>query len=201
MTDDAELQRQFRAARNEVPATRDGCIDVGDLAAAAGRTDSEAARLMVLDHVATCATCRREFDLLRTVAETKPRASAPWARWGAMAAALAAAVMLVLWRGRAEPTTAPSYRGPEVSITLHAPAVDSAMVVLTWQPVEGAARYLLEVIRSDGTTAASMELPDTLAAIPRSSLGGGEDFRWSVQASLRDGRVVESAFRPLRLMK
>ena len=200
MTDDAGLQRQFTAARNRVPATRDGCIDVADLAAAAGRTDSETARLIVLDHVATCATCRREFDLLRTVAETKPRASLPWARWGAVAAAMAAAVTLVLWRGRAEPT-APSYRGPDVSITLHEPTVDSASVVLAWQPVEGAARYLLEVIRSDGTTAASMELPDTLAAIPRGSLGGIEDLRWSVQASLRDGRVVESAFRPLRVTK
>ena len=171
MTDDASLQRQFKAARDRAPATRDGCIEVADLAAAAQRADSETARLIVLDHVATCATCRREFDLLRTVAETKPRTTVRWARWGTVAAALAAAVTLVLWRGRAEPAS-PSYRGPDVSVTLHEPAVDSAQVVLTWQPVEGATRYLVEVIQSDGTSAASMELPDTLAAIPRSSLGG-----------------------------
>lgn len=200
MTDDATLQRQFRAARDRVPATRDACIEVGDLAAAAQRADSETARLIVLDHVATCATCRHEFDLLRTVAETKPRTTVRWARWGTVAAGLAAAVTLVLWRGRAEPAS-PPYRGPDVSVTLHEPAVDSAQVVLAWQPVEGATRYLVEVIRSDGTSAASMELPDTLATIPRSSLGSATDFRWTVQASLRDGRVVESAFRPLRLTK
>ena len=201
MTDDAALRQQFKAARNREPAERDTCIEADALAASAQRTDTEAARLVVLEHVATCAACRREFDLLRTVADTKPRAALRWARWGVpLAAAGAAALALVLWRGRTAPAE-PSFRGPDQAITLHEPAIDSTMVLLAWSPVPGAGRYLLEIIAPDGTTAASRELSDTLAAIPRRSLPSAEEYRWSVQASLRDGRTVESAFRRLRLSR
>ncbi len=200
MTDDAALRQQFKAARNREPTERDTCIEADALSVSAQRTDTEAARLVVLEHVATCAACRREFDLLSTVADTKPRAALRWARWGAPLAAIAAALTLVLWRGRAAPAE-PPFRGPGATITLHEPEVDSAMVLLAWSPVPGAGRYLLEVIAPDGTTAATRELFDTVAAIPRRSLPDAEEYRWSVQASLRDGRTVESAFRRLRLSR
>src|SRR3954451_7144100 len=65
------------------------------------RTGGEAERLAILDHVMSCAECRRDFDLLRTVERVAGGAARPAVRrsW-VLPAALAATLLVAVGLGR-----------------------------------------------------------------------------------------------------
>ena len=91
------------------------------------REGSEQSRLAILDHVMSCADCRSEFDLLRSIesAGAEGRAAArPGRRWMAPLA-LAASVLLAVVVGRYLLPRAPESdvvrSGAEGGLTLLAP--------------------------------------------------------------------------------
>ena len=168
------------------------------------RTGAEDARLATLDHVMSCADCRRDFDLLRTV-ERAGGAARPAARrsW-ILPTALAATLLVAVGLGRslrtpAEDTTRGGHDSPVVLVAPGAEATAGDPVVFAWHPVVGARRYELELLDAGGSVAASAATTDTTAtpsATP--SLPPGE-YRWWVRATAADARSVRSALRPLRL--
>jgi hypothetical protein len=169
------------------------------------RTGAEAERLATLDHVMSCAECRRDFDLLRTVERVAGGASRPVARpsW-VLPSALAATLLVAIGIGRTMLTSDDDVtRGNEgASVVLVAPGAEvpaGAPLVFTWRKVPDATRYEIELLDVGGNVAASAATTDTTAS-PASAPGlpPGE-YRWWVRATTADARSLRSSLRPLRL--
>ena len=176
------------------------------LAALARREGPEEARLATLDHVMSCAECRREFDLLRAIERAGSHTGGTAARrtWF-VPAALAASVLLAVGIGRqalrsaSEDTPRGSDGGTIALVQPGAEASAGQSVVFAWHPVPGASRYELELLDAGGGLAASATTADTSAAPEAArSLPPGE-YRWWVRATTADARSLRSAIRPLRL--
>ena len=178
------------------------------LAALARREGSEADRLATLDHVMSCAGCRRDFDLLRTVeragAEARVASGAVPRRGWFMPAALAASLLLAVGLGRQllrqpEDTTRGGAAGALVLIQPGAQVPAGQPLTFTWRPVAGASGYQLELLDRSGAVAASATSADTSASPPAArGLPPGE-YRWWVRALLVDSRTIRSPLRSLRL--
>ena len=172
------------------------------------REGSEDARLATLDHVMSCADCRSEFDLLRSIelAGTETGAQArPGRRSWLVSAALAASVLLAVVIGRLALPTAPDSdvvrSGADGGVTLLAPPPESpagTAMLFAWHPVPGAPRYQLEVLTSDGEVALEAETPDTAITLQGAAGLAPGDYKWWVGASSA-GTATRSALRPLRL--
>ena len=136
-------------------------------AARAARTS----RLATLDHVMSCADCRAEFDLLRSIEQAGAEAgaaAAPARRRWIMPAALAASVLLAVVLGRlmlpAVPESEVVRSGEDGGVTLLAPPPEAAAgspMLFAWHPISGAGRYRLEVLTSEGEVAMEAETADT----------------------------------------
>jgi hypothetical protein len=178
------------------------------LAALARREGPEAGRLATLDHVMSCAECRRDFDLVRSVEGAGAGSGvagrgAARQRWF-IPAALAASLLLAVGLGRqllrtpADPT-----RGGRASgIVLVQPGADMPAgqpLTFAWHPVAGASRYEFELLDGTGAVAASAATADT-SATPASAraLPPGE-YQWWVRALMADSRTLRSPLRSLRL--
>jgi hypothetical protein len=180
------------------------------LAALARREGSEAARLATLDHVMSCAECRRDFDLLRTVeragVESGVAGHRKTQRSWFIPAALAASLLFAVGIGRQllRPGDTATTRGDAggSAIMLVQPGADvpaGQPLVFAWRPVPGAARYELELLDAGGNVAASATTSDTSASPePARELPPG-DYRWWVRATTSDARSLRSELRPLRL--
>jgi hypothetical protein len=209
MTDDRRLRDAYGellAAR--APSGRAACPAPESLLALAERDGDEDARLATLDHVMSCASCRRELDLLRAalaasaqassdVPSVTPLSSARRARrsaWRPLAAAAGIVVVVgvgIIARRGSAPSTV---RGGDAIVTLIAPerAADGGMV-LRWQRVPDAVRYHVEVFAPSGETVADTVVPDTVLAIPSAALVARPDtLRWTVTAKRADGGEVRS---------
>ena len=129
------------------------------------------------------------------------RRAVPWA----LAASAVLAVSLVVGRNRGgdgardEPT-----RGSDAALTVHTPrdvelaAGDS--LVLAWQPASGAARYVVEVLDTDGRAVIADTTSDTTHVVrDLSRLAPGRDYRWWVRAPATDGAQRASALFRLRV--
>lgn len=168
------------------------------------RTGVEAERLATLDHVMSCAECRRDFDLLRTVERVAEGARRPARRSWVLPAALAAILLLAVGlRQTLLPPEDDITRGSEGSaVVLVAPGAESAAgapLVFTWRKVPDATRYELEVLDAGGNVAASAATTDTSAA-PEAAPGlAPGEYRWWVRATTADARSVRSSLRPLHL--
>src|SRR5690348_5985557 len=171
MTDDTELRDAYRelvAARE--PRDRSACPAPEGLLAIVERTGDDASRLAALDHVMSCAACRRDFDLLRTAALSAEQATADDApvlqlvrggsssirrfplRSFAVAAGLivAVGVGLLTWNPGAPK---PLLRGDANTVVLLAPEQrPDGSALLRWRAVQGAAAYRVEVFAPNGST-------------------------------------------------
>jgi hypothetical protein len=172
------------------------------------REGSEDARLATLDHVMSCADCRAEFDLLRSIELAGSDAGAD-ARTGRRSwlvpAALAASVLLAVVIGRLALPTAPESEvvrsGADGGVTLVAPPPESpagSPMLFAWHPIPGATRYRLEVLTSDGEVALEAETADSAITLQGAAGLAPGDYKWWVGASSA-GTAARSALRPLRL--
>jgi hypothetical protein len=212
MTDDAALRdayRELTAAR--APRERDACPSPDALLAVVEKQGGEALRLATLDHVMSCAACRRDFDLLRTAAASANEANAgeasglhvvrgsvsasrrlPW-RSLAVAAGLIVAVGVgtLTWRPGTPP---PLLRGDAHTVVLLSPEEQAdGSALLRWQAVPGAVAYRVEVFAPDGRTVVADTVSDsTFVLSAAASAGDAEQLRWMVTALHGDGHEVRS---------
>lgn len=171
------------------------------------REGEESARLATLDHVMSCAACRAELDLLRSIeragAETDA-ARRPARRSWFVPAALAATVLLAVGIGTTvfTPGGDEPLRGDEAGgVAVLAPAPEAPAgepLTFAWRPVEGAARYRLEVLTQGGDLALEAESRDTAVTLQGVGRLQPGDYRWWVVA-MTPGPGPRSALRPLRL--
>ena len=172
------------------------------------REGPEDARLATLDHVMSCAECRRDFDLLRTVervgvqsgAATGPGARRSWM----VPAALAASLLVAIGVGRTLlPPTDDTTRGSEdAPVVLVAPGTEAVAgdgLVFAWLAVAGARRYELELLDAGGSVAAATATSDTTASPSAVTALPPGEYQWWVRATTSDARSVRSPFRPLRV--
>ena len=186
-----------------------GCPSPEAVLALVRREGGEGSRLATLDHVMSCAECRSEFDLLRSVelagAELGAAARPGTRRWMAPAA-LAASLLLALVLGRLALPTAPDgdvvRSGPDAGgVTLLAPPQEApagSPMLFAWHPIPGAAGYRLEVLTREGDVALEAETSDTAITLQSTAGLPPGDYRWWVGATSR-GRDARSTLRPLRL--
>lgn len=202
-----ELYTSHIATRR--PTDRAACPAPEALQALVRREGAEEERLAMLDHAMSCADCRAEFDLLRSIEEAGTRlgAGSTSRRSWVIPAALAASLLLAVGVGRL--ALAPSEDdivrgGPEGgAVALLSPpreAKAGTPLLFTWHAVPGATRYRLEVLSGDGDVALEAETTDTLVA-PEAAVGlpAGE-YQWWVGASVSPASR-RSELRPLRLTR
>lgn len=197
MRDERDLRGLFALIRQRVPEERGGCPPVELLVAAATRRDNQPDRLGMLEHVAECPACRREFDLLRTVVDARVN------RWWLIPVVPLGAVTLLalaIWSGRrlSDPE---AVAGPEHTPAPYPGVPRTDSVHLAWRAVDGAARYKLEVFSPAGQLLATAETRETTLTLPLASTLQGEDTRPMVRAYLPDGRVIGTPVAALRHMQ
>jgi hypothetical protein len=170
------------------------------------REGPEEARLATLDHVMSCADCRSEFDLVRSIELAGGEAGAaarPGRRWMAPLA-LAASVLLAIMIGRYALPGTPERdvvrSGEKDRLTLLAPpaeATSGSPILFAWHPIEGARRYRLEVMNTGGEVVLEAETVDTAIVLQSAADLAPGEYQWWVGATApADAR---SALRPLRL--
>jgi hypothetical protein len=172
------------------------------------REGGETERLGILDHVMSCAECRADFDLLRSIEEAgaATAASRPARRGWLMPAALAASVLLAITIGRlglpGTPEDEVVRSGSDGGVTLLAPPPElpaGAPVLFAWHPIPGASRYRLEVLTGDGEVALEAETADTAITLQGVADLAPGDYQWWVGATAA-GAEARSRLRPLRLL-
>ncbi len=230
MTDD-ELRDAYAAhlRRAQPPDARgptsDACASLEDILTLVRGEGPEARRLAVLDHVMSCARCRAEFDMLRSVETAgrqlvegegaivrplRPARIAPaLRRWpGGVGLAVAASLVLAVgvrqYRARGDTDLE---RGAGDAVALVAPAPGDvpagAPLRFVWHAVPRATRYEVEVLAADGAAVASGTTADTVFALADARrLAPGTTYRWWVSAVGDDGAAARrSALRPLRVAR
>lgn len=203
---DERLRELYAGTMARKPSAGAKHVSPEEIAALARREGDEADRLRTLDHVMSCAECRKELDLLRSVEQAgKREGTKSVKRSWIVPTALAASVVLavgvgrtVLQSGRDDAT-----RGDEsAAVALLQPgpeAVAGDSIIFIWRPVPNARRYELELMDPAGNVAASAETADTTAAPPAARQLPAGDYRWWVRATTSDARALRSPLRPLRL--
>lgn len=182
------------------------------LQALARREGDETGRLATLDHVMSCAACRADLDLLRSIEQAGAKldtAQAPGRRRWFMPAALAASLLLAvaigtmtLGRGADDLVRSGEEAGRSVALVAPGEAVGAgAPVQFAWHPVAGASRYRVELLTVSGDVAVEAETPDTtitLSAVQRLAPGS---YRWWVLAMTPGSTSPRSALRSLELTR
>jgi hypothetical protein len=203
--------QQLRAIYSGIMTSRQGsrqsaCPDPEAILALVRREGSEETRLATLDHVMSCADCRSEFDLVRSIELAGAEAGAiarPGRRW-MVPLALAASVLLAVVIGRYALPGAPERdlvrSGEKDRLTLLAPPTETTTgspILFAWHPIEGAGRYRLEVMNAGGEVVLEAETADTAIVLQSAADLEPGEYQWWVGATApADAR---SALRPLRL--
>jgi hypothetical protein len=182
------------------------CPQPEALLALVRREGSEESRLAILDHVMSCADCRSEFDLLRSIelAGAEGRTVArPARRWMAPLA-LAASALLAVVVGRfvlpGTPERDVVRSGAEGGVTLLAPPPDATTgspLLFAWHPIAGAGRYRLEVMNGAGEVVLEAETSDTAIVLQSAADLEPGEYQWWVGATAPVD--TRSSLRPLRL--
>jgi len=202
---EARLKEVYPSTMARRPA---GCPEPEALQALARREGAEEVRLATLDHAMSCASCRAELDLLRSIERAGAETGAahrPARRTWLVPAALAATLLLAVGLGRTVlgPAGEEQIRsGDEAgAVAVLAPAAEApagAPLTFAWRPVAGAARYRVEVMTGDGDVAIEAETHDTAVNLEGVARLAPGDYRWWVVAMTpRPG--PRSELRPLRL--
>lgn len=176
------------------------------IAAAAQLEGEEAVRLATLDHVASCAACRREFDLLRATHDAARRLAPSTWRVHAMGLAAAAAVIIAVAltigrRGTPGVGEIAPDRGASASaaqaITLITPlgTTPADAPHFVWHAVPTTGNYHLEVLDDSGAVVVGRDTHDTAFTAP--PLTPGRSYRWWVQAKI-NGETWQSEFGEIR---
>ena len=203
--------QQLRAIYSGIMTSRHGsrpsaCPDPEAILALVRREGTEETRLATLDHVMSCADCRAEFDLIRSIELAGVEAGAvarPGRRWLAPLA-LAASVLLAVVIGRYALPGTPEREvvrsGEKDRLTLLAPPTEGTTgspILFAWHPIEGAGRYRLEVMDAGGEVVLEAETADTAIVLQSAADLEPGEYQWWVGATApADAR---SALRPLRL--
>jgi hypothetical protein len=155
------------------------------LAAAANRRGPEADRLRTLGHVATCQSCRRDFELLRSAhVAGRPLVARGWlirVAGIAAAAVLVATITLSVNRPPADRGVGSTAAGREIQL----------MAPLVWRAVPGATEYRVDVLDSNGAVIRSVSTHDT--SVATATLPPGRTYRWWVRAMV-NGQPWASPF-------
>jgi hypothetical protein len=203
-----EIYAGIMGSRGAKAGAVSACPSPEAILALVRREGDEEARLATLDHVMSCAQCRSEFDLLRSIelagAEVGAAARPGRRKW-VLPAALAASALLAVVIGRFALPTVPETdvvrSGTGAGVTLLAPPAETragSPIVFAWNPIAGATRYRLEVLTGDGQVALEAETADTSIVLESAASLDPGDYRWWVSAAFA-GRSARSALRPLRL--
>jgi hypothetical protein len=201
---DARLRAAYAAHGADAPATPHPVPEV--IAAAAQLEGDEAERLATLDHIASCARCRREFELLRaTHVAARKLAPSTW-RVRTMGLAAAAAVIIAVTltigrRGTPRVDEIAPDRGGGASaaqaITLITPlgTTRAATPRFVWHAVPTRGSYHIEVLDDSGAVVIGTDTRDTAFTAP--ALAPGRTYRWWVQAKV-NGEAWQSEFGEIR---
>ncbi len=202
-----EIYSGVLAARSAKAGRAAACPAPEAVLALVRREGAEGDRLATLDHVMSCAECRSEFDLLRSIEQAGVDAGArarPGRRSWLVPAALAASALLAVVIGRFALPAAPESEvvrsGADAGVTLLAPPVESpagSPILFAWHPIPGAGRYRLEVLTSGGEVALEAETWDTAITLQGAADLAPGDYSWWVGAM--SAGTARSALRPLRL--
>jgi hypothetical protein len=191
--DDETLRDLVRARTGHVPLTRDACPTPEALQSVATEPRGDTAQLAVLEHVATCAPCRADFDLLRTAHAaandvTASVVSRP--RWIPVlaAAAVIGVISLTVSRTRSDDVVRGA-GGDSVGVQLITASRSDSVTLLQWHAVPQAVSYRVEVTDASGSLAFSAETADTVSRVPAAR---GSALRWSVEAKMLDGTTLTS---------
>jgi hypothetical protein len=126
-------------------------------------------------------------------------AAAPWRGWALAATVLIVVISGIRWFGTS--ASEEPLRSSESTVTVVQPREGAAVegsTIFMWRAVAGASRYLVEVIREDGTLTASTTTADTSATLALTPLTPRERLSWWVTATLSDGTTRRSAAASLR---
>jgi hypothetical protein len=199
-----DLVRLYQRGGTRRDATRADCVPPEALLDVVEHRGPEAARLQSVNHAMACADCREELELLRATRIVRDRARLP--RFGF---ALAASLVLVaglsfytLGRQRAASAVDDAVtRGGGDNVQLVTTGVVSGQAPsLVWRSTAGAASYVVELRREDGTLLTRGTTTDTVFAVPDSIRATpGADAYWAVTARLSDGTSLVSSVRRIRL--
>ncbi len=183
-----------------------GCPDPEAILALVRREGAEEARLATLDHVMSCADCRSDLDLLRSIEAAGAETGAsvrPGRRWKGPLA-LAASVLLAVVVGRYALPGGPasdvvrSADGDRVTLVAPPPEVPAgAPLLFAWHPIAGADRYRLEVMDQGGEVALEAETADTSILLRSAADLPPGEYQWWVGATAPG--TSRSELRPLRL--
>lgn len=195
-------RRMIGRARTGPPA----CPEPEALLALARREGPEETRLATLDHAMSCADCRAELDLLRSIelaGATTGATARPGRRWMAPLALAASVVLAVLvgrWALPGTPEGEVVRSGPADRVTLLAPPAEAATgspILFAWHPIAGASRYRLEVMNRGGEVVLEAETADTAVVLQGAADLAPGEYQWWVGATAPD--AARSELRPLRL--
>jgi hypothetical protein len=198
-----DLVKLYQRGTVRRDASRADCVSLDALLAAVERRGPEEERLRSINHAMACADCGEELELLRSTRIVRDRAPIP-----SFGFALAASIMVVaglgyysLARSRAA-TSDDLTRDGTGDVQLVSPLSTSAQRLdsLVWRPVAGAASYVIDVRRDDGTLVTRGTTSDTTFVVPDSArVEPGSDVYWGVTARLSDGTELRSAARRIRI--
>jgi hypothetical protein len=198
MTSDQQLQDAYRDLLRQRPRDRAACPAPEAVVALIEQRGSDADRLATLDHVMSCAGCKADFDLMRTVAGRKagPGRRGRWPLAAAAVVALSVSGSLVFMELRARSAGQDIERGGADEVELVSPRGNTATrpVTFTWRKATGPARYSLEVFNPAGDAVYGVDVTDTSVVLPATVLlQVGTTYHWWVLIRTADGSEVRTA--------
>jgi hypothetical protein len=199
---DAALREAYRRLEERTRAVAGAEIPPETLAALAHGEIPEPEQSRLLDAVLSDPALLQEYELLRALAEDRPRRPT-MPRWFLLAASLLVLVGAgLLWRA-VVPTRPDLVRGSATDVVLVLPeaeALVSAGSRLVWRPVPGSLGYRAELVHADGRVAFETETSDTVLVLPSSiSPAAEESVSWVVSARMPGGNYLRSSPRKLGL--
>jgi hypothetical protein len=160
-------------------------------------------RLDLLEQILAHPTSRDEFYILRELALEQPRSLRSWIPAGVAAAAMlvvAAGLAVIIRAGVTPQTQAEPMRGATAGVSLSSPAENAVLApgeTLSWNRVNNALSYTVELLDADGEPFLRAETTDTKVIVPPTVAGKKGPYTWTVQAKLADGTTARSAPRVL----
>jgi hypothetical protein len=197
----AHLRALYATTAADRPTTPH--VDPDAIAAVVRRQGPEDQRLATLDHIATCASCRKDFELLRATNEaaanlSRTRALSRYRTVLAAAACVIAASTAILLNHQRSPATdtAPAERGAGDGVPSITTIATSSHAPLTWHAAGPDATYHVEILDDSGAVVFAHDTRDT--TLPRPTLAPGHSYQWWVRTTpAGDAPPARSTLRPL----
>ena len=151
-------------------------------------------------HLASCAECRAELAEVRGLQRRHRR---HWARFLVPAVAAATLVAIAWPRQTRVPSNIRAVAPVDAPIEIVAPLPSTEIapqpIRFAWRSAGPGASYSLTLQEADGRIVWASTVADTVAVLPDSvALGSGQNFFWSVEALLPDGRTRSTGVKRVR---